>query len=241
MNQAKQIVESLSRLKEIITRLASVKGDLPGHPFRGNQWDGGQGVGEQSKYIVGEKDTVVSAIFKRGQEDAFIGSLTANESKALFEYKGEDPYAPGAAIALNGMLREGMALSREQQAALKEIDSAFRKAPRLKEDTILYRGTSTLMVERGGFIPSKGFMSTSVKREQAEGFSGITGEESYMYEIKVPKNFVAMPTSHFHATSSIAEEAEVLLPRNVLLKAVGRQGNTISLEVVGGEAWMRKR
>jgi hypothetical protein len=167
--------------------------------------------------------------------------LTTEEARALNEYKGDDPYAPGAAIALNGMLRDGEKLSDEQTKALEQIKSAFRKAPRLKEDTMLYRGTDEMMKAGKYFIDSKAFISTSVKRDEAENFAGlVSGGEGYLYEIKVPKNFVAMPTSHFHQDSSIAEEAEVLLPPGVTIQIKSVVGRIIKAEVVGGELWMRK-
>jgi len=195
----------------------------------------------KEKYIVGIKDPAVSAIFKRGQEDAFIESLTTEESKALNEYKGEDVYAAGAAIALNGMLRDGEKLSDAQAKALEQINSAFRKAPRLKEDTMLYRGTDEMMKAGKYFIDSKAFISTSVKRNEAENFAGlVSGGEGFLYEIKVPKNFVAMPTSHFHKDSSIAEESEVLLPPGATIQIKSIVGRIIKAEVVGGELWMRR-
>jgi SPP1 gp7 family putative phage head morphogenesis protein len=196
---------------------------------------------EKNKYMVGKKDPDVSVIFKRGTEDTFIKSLTVEESKALSEYKGDDPYAPGAAIALNGMMREGEKLSEEQKKAIEQIDSAFRKAPRLKEDIILYRGTdSTMKTSPSGFIDSKAYISTSINRKEAENFAGlVSGGKGYVYEIKVPKGFVAIPTSYFHTGTSISEEKEVLLPRGIAILLKSIKGNEIKAEVVGGEFWMR--
>lgn len=199
----------------------------------------------KSDFLVGESDPDVSAILKKGQEGKFLEALTPEEAKALYEYKGDDPYAPGAAIALNGMLREKQQLSGEQQAALEQIDSAFRKAPRLQKDTVLYRGVSDeIRPDKWGHIDSSAFVSTSTDPEVAEMFSTITGGgstgEGLLYEIRVPKGFKVMPTSHFHSDSSIAEEHEVLLPRNVAMKVTGRRGRVVQVEVVGGEAWMMK-
>src|SRR5690606_38626009 len=107
-----------------------------------------------------------------------------------------DPYAPGAAIALNGMLREGARLSDEQQKALSLLDSAFKKAPRIGKKTVLYRGTSEPMkADRLGYIDSKAFLSTSVDREQAENFASLMGGEGFLYEITVPKGLAVLPTS----------------------------------------------
>lgn len=189
----------------------------------------------------GVADLDVSAKLKKGSETKFLSSLTDHETRAWTEYKGDNPYAPGAAIALNGMLRDQSPLSPAQTEALSHLDSSFRKAPRLKEETTLYRGTSERMVEsKGGWVDSKAFVSTSVRREEAENFAGLTGNEAYLYEIKVPKGFTVMPTSHFHADTSIAEEGELVLPRNAAMRVTGQRGNTIQVEVMGGQAWMLK-
>lgn len=66
----------------------------------------------------------------------------------------------------------------------------------------------------------------------------MSGGDGYLYEIKVPKGFVAMPTSHFHKDSTIMEE--VLLPRGITIQILSRSGRNIRAKVIGGSAWMWK-
>lgn len=203
------------------------------------------GSAGKSQYITGKSDPDVTAILKRGSEKKFLDSITTEEAKALSEWKGDDPYAPGAAVALAGMLREGHQLSDAQKTALGHIDSAFGKSPRLKASTTLYRGTFELMrthkIGDLDYVETKAPMSTSVRKDEAENFASLMGGAGYIYEIKVPKGFVAMPTSHFHGHSTIAEEGELLLPRNASMKITGRSGRVIQVEVIGGEHWMWQR
>lgn len=203
------------------------------------RWSNG-GSGGKHDHIVGEFDPSVTKSLGFDKEMKFLDSLTEEEAKSLNEYKGEDPYAGGAAIGLNGMLRAGAKLREEQQKALEKIDEAFRKAPRFAKKTTLYRGTSELVpTDKYGSLDTKGFTSTSTRRSVAEDFSTLMGDEGYVYKISVPKGFVGLPTSHFHSGSTIADESEVLLPRGASIRVTGRKGRTIQAEVVGGEAWMR--
>ena len=210
-----------------------------GHEGRPGEVGGSGGGGSE-----GDSDPHISSLLKKGQEDQFMNSLSSEERIAISEYKGEDPYAPGAAIALNGMLRAGEKLSDAQKSALEKLDSAFRKAPRLSKGTTLYRGTSEPMeFDRDGYLKdTKAFISTTTDKSKAQEFSSyMGGSNTSMYEIHAPKNLTVLPTRQFlKGESSISEEKELLLPRGLSIKRVGSHDNVTILEVMGGSAWMLK-
>jgi len=113
----KEITESLELIGRSLSRLAVLakKGDLTGHPFRGNQWSGGQGgqmapdvdmgsgVAEEPKQrwpktiLNGEKRVGAVVVIRsenpeRKNNPYGVGTITSVDHKATFEdkQKGHD-------------------------------------------------------------------------------------------------------------------------------------------------------
>lgn len=173
-----------------------------------------QAQGQQYSELEGAADPHVSKHFHPGHEEHFLKSLNHHERKTLANYKGDNPYAHGAGIAYNYLRRSGKDL-REHTEAHQHIHSAFSKAPRIKHDTVLYRGVS----EPGHATEHhKHPISTSVHHHIADDFSTMTGGSGHMMHIHVKAGHPAIPTSHFHGHTSIADEGEVLLHPHTTLK-----------------------
>lgn len=81
MNRPLGIGDFLIELKE-----ASFKGDTPGHPFRGNQYDGGAGVGESNNHLVASGE---------------LEKLNSREKKALSEIPQSSNHQPIAEEIMN--------------------------------------------------------------------------------------------------------------------------------------------
>jgi len=197
---------------------------------------GGGSIGTGTELSDADED--VSKLLKPGQEQKFIDSLTSEEVQALREWKNDDPKAPGGAIALAGKLREKSPLTPEQEESYRHLQSAFKKAPRLNEDTVVYRGTSGVMTQ--GSLKSP--MSTSSKKSVAQDFAGIVGDDEIVYAIKIPKGTKVLPTRQFALKdSTISGEAELLLPPGLSISIGQTKGGITHAEITGGVAWATGR
>lgn len=124
------------------------------------------------------------------------------------------------------------------------IDSLFERSAGLQRPTILYRG-----IKNSNYIPQQkyaqiiknlkvgdvleepGYMSTSIDRDMAEGFS----KNGFVFEIEAPAGSkVISPLMNDELLRPYADpERELLLPRNTKLQIVAIDGNTIRARIVG--------
>lgn len=142
--------------------------------------------------------------------DAWEQGLNTDESMAIRWYTGT------GYEEINEALREG----RELELETKWIDSALKKSPGFKEDTVVFRGlTGDPMLDTGDEFTDKGYISTSINPVVAEGFANqdaIGG--GVMFEINVPKGHPAAYVSDIGGNSS---EFETILPRDTQLRITG--------------------
>jgi hypothetical protein len=78
----KNIAAALDRISTALIRIgeATIKGDLPGHPFRGNQWEGGQGVARE----IAETKLKSDDFFERFQAEAVLQYLDGEPPLASY-------------------------------------------------------------------------------------------------------------------------------------------------------------
>lgn len=199
------------------------------------EWTGGDGGGSSGGEGSGEEGG---------------GGRKISGKEALTNYKSDDPYAQGAAIALNAQLRQAKGdtekLPQKERDAVDAIDNEFRKAPRLKEPMTVYRGVGEENAPGKDAFYEHAYASTSMDRDTADMFSTLTGgSDPVVYAITLPKGMRVLKTDHLERAtngikSSISEEKEVLLPRGIWFEKTGRIGNTIHLKASGGPRWVFK-
>lgn len=120
---------------------------------------------------------------------------------------------------------------------ISNIDIAFKNAPPLKEDIILFRGLNLpeiidkrrnknmpLMGYKGTY---KGFLSTSLQKFNTEMFKSKT---CCTFEINIPKNTKCL---FIELISNVPTEQEVLIQRNSIISIVSfNENNIIKSELI---------
>lgn len=138
-------------------------------------------------------------------------------------------------------IRERLALDE----IVKSLDVLISRAPKLDRPIVVYRGvkttgyyneyaTSLKNMKPGDRFTEKGFISTSVDPEMAEGFS----RNGIILEIEVPANQSVLTGMDFRANparNNIDPEREMILPRNAQLQIVEVDGNRIVARIVDGQ------
>jgi hypothetical protein len=208
-----------------------VKGDLPGHPFRGNQWSGGQEWGERSEE-EGERLTKELEDFVKPWAD----SLSDEGKETLKYYAG----AKGGELEMNSVLRgqsEGMSRKWKDRVNenIERMDRLIDSAPRMPSETTVFRGVGTeayvpdptrpgisvrkkvINFEVGGIYEDPAYMSTSLRREVAEEFARDVGAKPAFLKITLPPGAKAVL-----ATRDVLGKrfigGEVVLPRSSKLR-----------------------
>jgi hypothetical protein len=134
------------------------------------------------------------------------GRWTPNptDSAAFLRYT----IAPGWEKNMNAGLRQGQTNFAEPwKGQMAELDAAISHAPKLEQDTEVYRGLSKMPTgwEVGSTVKDAGFMSTSVDERAAEHYFG-----KIILDLKAPKGSTAAPLDD---RLTMYRETEVLFPR----------------------------
>lgn len=106
-----QVIEQLKKIGDALTKMSgSVKGDLPGHPFRGNQWGGGQEGGDWSPSVaLGFQDSRLERVREDDDETmsaasdvlarSGLGALQAVDKEPFIVHRDSDGRVDGVVIA----------------------------------------------------------------------------------------------------------------------------------------------
>lgn len=210
------------------------KGDLPGHPFRGNQWTGGGeavGRGDNRMITVARSENDVSENI-RSQKNR-VGDLIEKENlrDAIHKYTGG---IRGDGIGyfrkLNRDLRSGGELDPELEKLATDLD----KLTSLKFDppgATAYRGIADpegssatdflrkaeAALSEGGTIRDPGFGSASASAGVSRDFAGRSdsGDKVIMQIDGIERG------AYLEGATKVSGELEVLLPRGTEYRIVG--------------------
>lgn len=143
----------------------------------------------------------------------FIKALSPEQEQAIRAYTG-------TAYEINGILRQGLSLTGEDEDFIIFLDSALNMIS-LDENIILYRGfdnnlLSAYNVETiddlmGHTLVDKGYMSTSPE------LVDIASDRYAYFEIKAP---AGTRGAYVSTLSEFSNEKEYLLPRNTKIKVI---------------------
>jgi hypothetical protein len=161
------------------------------------------------------------------QSEGAFGSMPGDEQDALFDYQGSGYYY------INRGLR-GNNLDAEDAAKVKLIDSAMSRAS-ISESVVVHRGMTGAAFGSGNAtgktITDSGYVSTSLNRKVAYGYSSDRGD--VQVQIRLPKGSKAL---YIDTMSENVTEYEMLLPRGSRFRVIsdtGRGGNRkIEMELV---------
>lgn len=224
-----------------IAETAVIKGDSPGHPFRGNQWTNGGGtIGgyEMTAEQATEFEATLSDSYAAAGVDT--NTLPADEAQTLWNYRGFGH------ININDTLRnpenfKDSDYDRQIAEAAKvdhaNLDSIMEKAPALEQDIVVYRGMKTGAAEAlgmadvtlygdnakapevGRVIHDKGYASTTLVHGESMSMFGTSG---MVLEVKVPKGTKALSMNAADKENlSMNFEHEMLLPRDSAMVITG--------------------
>ena len=156
----------------------------------------------------------------------YFDTLDDKTAEAILDYTNENEiynYKHYNNI-LNGHW-EGRDLDDISRARVKLIDKAIENST-IDEDMYLYRNTSLEHVKDDMTMTSKGYLSTSLFKEDIEHF-----DEPDVFKIRVPKGTKGLYIGS--NTMSWVDESEVLLGRNTTIKIIGRnKDGTIECEII---------
>lgn len=144
---------------------------------------------------------------------------TSKQQAAVLTYVSDDIYNPGHAIALNGPLRAGSALTPAQQTAVSLLDGAMTPLP---ATTTVYRGAEKDFAGLGATglrYVDPGYISTTTDFEVAKEFATQAADTGVVYSIQVPKGTPVLDTSKF-LPAKVQGQREFILPHGgtVVLK-----------------------
>lgn len=143
-----------------------------------------------------------------------------SEARDLLSY-----YAEEGAAEINSNLREGRIplAGSDMESMLGSLDDLLGTSL-TTQDLVVFRGADTDMdAVIGSTITDKGYMSTSLVRDIANGFA----EENYVFEITVPSGTAALFMGDVNQYG--VSEAEVILGHGHTFAVVGRQANVIQV------------
>ena len=157
--------------------------------------------------------------------------LTASENTALEQYSL-------FSMQLNGDLRDGNSLSATDKQNMQALDSATRSSA-ATEATTLYRSVPAEALSNkkvGDEIEDRAYMSTTKRRDSAEELLGVTGGEDIIIKIDAPKGTRGVDVNRsLGERSEYADQHEVLLPRNTVLRITKITPSMISAEIINGD------
>ncbi len=241
-DQKRSVAELSRRLKEADVQFAEQDHQVSGYPYGKSipAWSLPWSVTEIVELARRESA-------KHGDHDQSTHGHKGGGDMALREYGGSDPYAAGAAIALNGELRSNNGnlsrMNKESREAVEKIDLEMKiNSKKFSKPTVLYRGVSDpIATDRYGRFVDRGYTSTSMSQDVADEFANSTGgSDPTVYEIHVPKGVrYVNPVEYMDEfdQAAMGYQAEALLPRNMVFEVKGRKGNVTVVELVGGDAW----
>lgn len=158
----------------------------------------------------------------------FIKALSPEQEQAVRAYTG-------TAYEINGVLRQGLSLTRDDEEFINFLDSALNIMS-LDENIILYRGfdnnlLSAYNVETiddlmGHTLVDKGYMSTSPE------LVDIASDRYAYFEIKAP---AGTRGAYISTLSEFSNEKEYLLPRNTKIKVIDVIDRRVIAEIVKEE------
>lgn len=134
----------LDQVEAIVNaRLAALKGDFAGHPFRGNQYTEGGGSGSSGNGDEGGDSFQGSDETRYGSNSPpddfnkeWRDGLTGDEVSAI------QGYTLGGYKSLNESLREGRPLSIADKHMADNLDRAIESSPEFDSPKIVYRGVN---------------------------------------------------------------------------------------------------
>lgn len=173
------------------------------------------------KYFLNDKDVEIVDIIPLTSDSIieqynYINNLSDDIKGSIIEY------TTNKYIKINNYLEKNqIPYDKSLTDIIDNIDIAFKNAPPLKENIVLFRGLNLpdiydsrrklnikLATYKGMY---KGFLSTSLKIYNTEMFQNKT---CCTFEINVPKKSKCL---FIEFISNVATEQEVLIPRNSIL------------------------
>ena len=213
-----------------------VKGDKPGHAFRGNQWTKGKVVTDRNL----QEASLFEAGLAREYRDAGIteDTMSAEEAAVLKSYQGSGYEDTNLLLRTNGGV--GTSLTAEEIVVAKihvaKLDTLIARTPPLKEDVVVYRGIgrkaadsmgvrsenangeTVISAKNGTLFVDAGFASTSLVSGAALDFSQ---NSRIALQVTVPKGSKALVMNTARSSPRMAPEHEVILPRNSKMIVTG--------------------
>lgn len=216
------------------------KGDAPGHPFRGNQWSGGQGGSNEPPSLPQQESPKQKP---KQLSRASLAKLEPDYDQVEDEVKREamrtavGAYYNGQFEAMNGSLRSGEKADEEVQTYNDNLKAIFEELGHpLKADTMLYRYVKKMpfdVTTPGAEFEDKGFVSTTADKNLVHDL-GIGGDvsERKVFNIRVPEG-----TKVISGMGGRDASQEVTLPPGLKFRVVslGKKtywGQVVNLEVV---------
>ena len=149
-------------------------------------------------------------------------------------YKDINSYLRGAGKPTDEFFVEKFKDDNERNAFVATIDKAMKNNV-MPEDVLVYRAMESKVIPKGakGFT-DKGFMSTSLSKDNGQRFTGFVkdnGGTPAIIEMKIPKGKNGIYLEHLWDNG----EAEILLPRNSSFKIISESVNANGVRVIQAE------
>ena len=160
-----------------------------------------------------------------------LDKLSEAEKSAVEAYTGDSYKAMNSYLRKGKIERGGSSLTNTQiKSAVSTLKSLIEKSP-VSERLLSYRGGSIKefggIPDIGDILEGKSFLSTSLSRDIAKGFTlatqKLTKNATYLMELEIPSGTHALPAtsiSKIHEGYSWLDESEMLLNPNQKIKVV---------------------
>jgi len=219
---ASELIEEYNQRLNEERRLRDLweKGDLPGHPFRGNQWTGGRGFDEanavDSMKDFSQRDRIDREINK-GNPPTKSSDVTQIKKYTAHDFNKTPVYE-----RINRVLRSGGELKASDGKIVDSLDRVIDQNPS-QIDAIVYRA----MARRQGQPPlpdmkvgdqyvDGGYTSTSSGWVTGADFQAYGAVDHRMLQIRIPKGHPALAIDK--KLKDGPSEHEVILPRQTRFK-----------------------
>lgn len=208
------------------------KGDRTG-PHEPKTAGGGGGESGSSFDAKTFTDSKAADEWGRDEFGSWANGLSSKERGALVDYQGH------AFESINGGLRSGD-VPKGQASTIKALDSALSKKT-LPHDMELYRGMdmssegSRAVIdtwEPGSTFQDKGYLSTSLDKHMAHNEFVETKGPKATITVRAPKGTHAGYMNAASNNHMIANEQEMLLPRNTNYRVVSKTKTSGGVHVV---------
>lgn len=199
-------ISSTKEIKRLAAQVvAELKGEAAGHPFRGNQWEGGS-VGSES--------------------DMTTPSLSDGERSALENYKNSSLRVNKDARSGNETETTRNLDSAIQKSTLSTNVTVLRginpnpdRSPLPTRENEESGRMEFLSDYTGMEFSDSGFISTTFSKDIANDF--VIPGHAIVFEIDVPRGSKALYVSGIKEYSGKDNEHELLLPRNTKFSVIG--------------------